>query len=159
MAAAAATSNNAPSTAQVPGQSATLQRQSVLQSQKRKAWVQPDRAGTQHGMTRQISNRAEPEPLHDHSFQGGSTSDPQQQVLHPRAVAAAGVHQQMPSDDTAPQSSNKKKRKKLLQQCVLPFQSANGEAVPAPDKPPVPAKSRTKMPDKKPVSLVHCMLA
>ena len=159
MGAAAPTSNNAPSTAKVPGQAATPQRKPMLQSQKRKAWMQPVSPGTQHGMTRQNSCTTERNPLHDHSVHDGSSSDPQQQVLHPKAVASAGVHQQTPADDTAAQSGSKKRRKKLLQQCALPFQAADGGGVPAPDKPPVPAKSRTKKPNKQPVSLVQCMLA
>ena len=154
MMAAAPISNNAPIAAAVPGQAATPSRQPMLQSQKRKALIKPASPGTQHGRTRQKSSVMECEPLDDHGLHDGNTGDPQQQVLCPRAVAAAEVHHQNP-DGTTALSSSKKRRKKLLQQCVLPFQAANGEPSTAFDKPPITAMSRAKKPSKQPVSLAH----
>ena len=155
MVAAAPTRNIDPSTVKMPGQVATPRWQTMLRSQNCKALPQPASTGTQHCMTGQNSSRTQCEPLDDCRLHDGNSSDPQQQVIHPRAVAAAEVHQQMPANTTA-QSSSKKKRKKLLQQGVLPFLAANGEPIAASEKPPILAKSRAKKPNKQPVSLVHC---
>ena len=161
MVAATPTSNNAPSTAQMPGQVATPRRQPMLQSQKRKALVKPISLSTQHG-TAPLKSSIGSEPLHEHSLHLGNIGEPQQQqqqqqqALPPRGMADTAVHQQAP-DSTAAHFSSAKKRKKLLQQRILPFQAASGEAVTTPDKPPVSAKPRTKKPNTQPVSPGRCV--
>lgn len=149
--AAAPGSNHAPSTTKVPRQVVTLRQHPILQSQKRKGSVIAASLGTQQDTIRPKSHTAN-EPFHRHTLQHNTTV-PQQQVDLSPPMPVPGVHQPL-SDDTAAQSSGKRRRKKLLQQSVLPFQTANGEPVTAPAKPLVPAKSRTKKPHKQPVSLV-----
>lgn len=149
-------SSNAPSAIKMPRQVATPSQQPILQSQKCKASVTAASPSTQQGTSRPKSITAS-EPLDQHTVQHNDRSnDPQQQVHSSPAMPESEMHQPAP-DDTAAQSSSKKSRKKLLQQCVLPFRTANGEPVTAPAKPLVPAKSRTKKLHKQPVRLVCCV--